>query len=119
MLGKALAAMTDAELRRVLDAPVETWGVGELYDAETHKACLLGHADAMHRRKGKDVLSESLRLRLLAAVPWKKSKRATGDQFDALCYRFGIPRVVRAIKVRALAELEARTQRDPATVGAA
>ena len=115
MIGTILGVMTETELRRVIDAPIETWAPGGYFEPDTNTACLVGHASG-YFEQGKFCG------RLHAPIIGR-AFRATGysgtKQFDDLCRRFGIPRTVRAIKVRALAELETRTQREPATVGAA
>ena len=120
MLGKALAAMTDTELRRVIDAPVEGWKNGDYYDMHARTSCLIGHAGGCY------VVGSQWEARELQSVAARVNSAVTAkpfyvveERFDLLCLRFGVPRTVRAIKLRALAELEARTQREPATVGAA
>lgn len=100
--------LTDEQLRRVIDAPVETWTWGVVFD-DCGRRCFVGHvADVLPYAPGEDfpagVYAALDQLRRAATMPtWR-----IGGRFDRMARRFGLPRVVRALKIRALATLEAR-----------
>lgn len=113
MISKALKLMTDEELRRVFDAPLEDWRAGALWRSDGRR-CLLGHAG--------DVCDYEIAGFPLQQIAYKQlherlnyydfvgmdRKRNIALTFDRLVHRFGLPRVVRAIKIRTLAILVER-----------
>ena len=96
MIGQAMETWPDDALRRVVDAPVELWR-SEWYLRPDGAACLIGHA--FNARALADSCAG-------VGLWWEAiEQREIEDAFDAACDRFGIPRTVRAIKLRALAIL--------------
>lgn len=95
MIGLAMEKWPDDALRRVVDAPVEKWDLMSFRNwksADGCPRCLCGHwLDLTPARRGVDTS---------APVVDRISERAV-----YLAYRFGTPRTVRAVKLRALAIL--------------
>lgn len=100
MIGLAMEKWPDDALRRVVDAPVETWAEGSpewIADEGGPKpaaGCLLHIAG-----------SEGMDWHDAGKTYVGHSYGPVGERFDALAFRFGIPRTVRALKKRALAIL--------------
>jgi len=92
LIGKEMKKWPSDALWRVCDAPVERWASGALYAPDP--VCLLGHAI----RSMPDLCFAYDRL----------GGNRVGVRFDWMVLRFGIPRVVRACKQRALRILEQR-----------
>jgi hypothetical protein len=101
MVGTFLDLCTAQELRRIIDAPLEDWCTIEPIN-DRGQRCLLGHAcDLGHR----DELTTHLWMSFTHNGRWKNDPEDVGQNFDALVHRFSLPRVVRAIKIRALQKL--------------
>ena len=105
MIGRAMETWPSDALRRVVDAPVERWQTGH-YGNSDGPRCLVGHAIGVNM--GDEGFGE--RHSELCPAPFNSP---VWQRFDDVCERFGVSRVVRLVKQRALRILE---QRD-ATLG--
>lgn len=106
MVGNFINLCTASELRRIIDAPIEDWCTIEPID-DLSRCCLLGHACGLGHR---DELTTHLWMAFInderfEALPVEQLE-SIGFHFDSLVERFSLPRVVRAIKIRALRRLE-------------
>lgn len=107
MLNLAIDEMPPPALRRILDAPVEAWVVGangwlpSSGKPKPENGCLWHHAGA----EGEHWSAAVQRILGLGEDAY-----AHGLHFDMLCHRFGLPRIVRAVKLRAAAALERKVE---------
>lgn len=120
MIGKAMETWPSDALRRVVDAPVEAWVFGSFggFSRDTAEVgCLLTHACADYgfgtRKQDFTEVGLSLDMRYTDTPEDVNRGWAFVAHIDGLHARFGLPRLVRALKQRALRILE---QRD-ATLG--
>lgn len=132
MIGRVIDALTTKELRRVLDAPAEAWAAGAYRHLRAEgPACFVGHVlnirgkwvQAYGEREREEATDREdkrikawrhrLHQRGVFAFSWDDEVE---ERFDNLCYRFSTARVVRAIKLRALRNLEKKARPRKRTV---
>jgi len=105
MIGRAMEKWPSVALRRVVDAPIEAWSTREFALFEGTR-CLVGHAAGMRPNYRVEDIDRAFEL---LKGGWK-----VPFGFDKLCDRFGLPRMVRAVKIRALKVLDARAASEAA-----
>jgi hypothetical protein len=97
VIGRALDAMPEGALQRVVTAPVEAW-TRQSWITQEGRSCLHGHLAGAHHEHGDaevlarlEELYQGVRLRA----------RSVELRFDDLGLRYGLPRVVPLIQARA------------------